>query len=58
MTLSHIAKRVQEKLQKIPNENLEEFESKIHALEYSLYPRAILLALGLKDLNKSVEESK
>ena len=49
---------LQEKLQKIPNENLEEFESKIHALEYSLYPRAILLALGLKDLNKSVEESK
>ncbi|MCX2716381.1 phosphoribosylglycinamide formyltransferase [Helicobacter sp. MIT 21-1697] len=46
----------QEKLHKIPNESLEDFTSRIHALEYSLYPRAILLALGLKDSVKSVEE--
>ncbi len=36
---------LQEKLPKIPNESLQEFEARIHALEYELYPKAILQAL-------------
>lgn len=39
---------LQEKLEKITNESFESFETRIHALEYDLFPQAILLALNLK----------
>lgn len=35
----------QEKLPKIPSESLQDFENRIHALEYVLYPKAIKTAL-------------
>ncbi|WP_334092075.1 phosphoribosylglycinamide formyltransferase [Helicobacter typhlonius] len=40
---------LQEKVVKLPNDNLETFEARIHECEYSLYPRAILHALGLNE---------
>lgn len=39
---------MQEKIEKIAGENLEDFTRRIHALEYDLYPKAILKALKLK----------
>ena len=43
---------LQEKLLKIKGESMEEFEKRIHALEYDIYPKAIISALktisGLK----------
>ncbi|TLD96079.1 phosphoribosylglycinamide formyltransferase [Helicobacter jaachi] len=39
---------LQEKVAKLPSDTLESFESKIHTLEYDLYPRAILKALKLE----------
>ena len=38
---------LQEKVAKLPNESLEDFECRIHECEYRLYPRAILSALNL-----------
>ncbi len=49
---------LQEKLEKIPNESLEGFESRIHALEYTLYPKAILKALHLLPQESSPHTSK
>ncbi|WP_295701667.1 phosphoribosylglycinamide formyltransferase [Helicobacter mastomyrinus] len=40
---------LQEKIAKHPQDSLADFESRIHACEYTLYPRAILYALGLSD---------
>ncbi|WP_082807847.1 phosphoribosylglycinamide formyltransferase [Helicobacter himalayensis] len=39
---------LQEKLPKISGESLAEFEKRIHKLEYELFPKAILHALGLR----------
>ena len=39
---------LQEKVAKLPNESLEDFEYRIHECEYNLYPRAILSALNLR----------
>lgn len=36
---------LQEKLPKIAGESLEDFERRIHELEYTLYPQALILAL-------------
>lgn len=49
---------LQEKLDKIQNESLENFESRIHALEYTLYPKAILQALHLLPKESNIESSK
>lgn len=38
----------QEKIPKRMGESLEDFEHRIHALEYELFPRALLCALGLR----------
>ncbi|MFC3867263.1 formyltransferase family protein [Helicobacter equorum] len=38
---------MQEKLPKIPGESLQDFESRIHTLEYKLFPQALLEILGL-----------
>ena len=46
---------LQEKIEKIQGESLEGFESRIHALEYTLYPKAILKALHLLPKESSVE---
>lgn len=48
---------MQEKVLKAPNESLEDFEAKIHALEYTLYPKAILKALGLARVESTSLES-
>ncbi|MGX3097871.1 phosphoribosylglycinamide formyltransferase [Helicobacter sp. 23-1046] len=40
---------LQEKLPKIPNESLQSFESRIHNLEYTLFPKATLQALHLEE---------
>lgn len=45
---------LQEKVAKIPNESLEDFERRIHECEYALYPRAILYALGLHKADSSL----
>ncbi|MCI7710768.1 formyltransferase family protein [Helicobacter equorum] len=42
---------MQEKLPKIAGESLQDFESKIHTLEYKLFPQALLEALGLRARN-------
>ena len=39
---------LQEKLPKIQGESLAEFETRIHKLEYEIFPKAILRALGLR----------
>lgn len=39
---------MQEKLPKISGESLQDFESRIHALEYTLFPQALLRALNLR----------
>lgn len=36
---------LQERLPKIKGESMEEFEKRIHALEYAIYPKAIISAL-------------
>lgn len=36
---------LQEKLPKIKGESMEDFEKRIHALEYTIYPKAIISAL-------------
>ena len=38
----------QEKLPKIAGESLQSFESRIHELEYRLFPQALLRALNLR----------
>lgn len=45
---------LQEKLAKIPNESLQDFENRIHALEYRLYPKAFIMAImdKFKDFTK------
>ncbi|PAF47397.1 phosphoribosylglycinamide formyltransferase [Helicobacter sp. 12S02634-8] len=40
---------LQESVPKIAGESFESFENRIHQLEYALYPRAILEALGLRE---------
>ena len=37
---------LQERLSPLPSDTLESFEAKIHALEYELYPKAVLRALS------------
>lgn len=39
---------MQERIRKSGDENLEEFEKRVHELEYKLYPRAILAGLCLE----------
>ena len=43
---------IQQKLPKIKGESLESFESRIHALEYALYPQAIAQAIKSIFANK------
>lgn len=42
---------MQEKLPKTAGESLQDFESRIHTLEYKLFPQALLKALGLRNRN-------
>lgn len=50
---------MQEKIEKQQNESLENFEHRIHLCEYSLYPRAIINALGLlEDCPSIAQETK
>lgn len=44
---------LQEKLPKIVGESLESFESRIHALEYALYPKALQKVLFSKSLARN-----
>lgn len=49
---------LQERLEKTPSESLESFESRIHNLEYRLYPRAILHALHLSPIKQATKDLK